>query len=274
MIKRISIILTSFFILLNSFYGKANNRDKHSVLNGMELTSFKYKPFENTIHFHNDSIHRLNFKYADKQRGIKPYIVPAVLVSGGTALHFMTNAKEHFRDFAQDNFPYHGSFDDYAQYAPLVTVYALNALGIKGKNNFGNRTALAFKSILLNKIIVSNLKIWTNVQRPSGDAHSFPSGHTSMAFVAAQFLHKEYGDISPWFSIGGYSCAATVGIMRVAKNAHWISDVIAGAGIGMLSTELIYLTHQYKWDNEHLKKWDIFPFQMGSQKGITMVYRF
>jgi membrane-associated phospholipid phosphatase len=62
--------------------------------------------------------------------------------------------------------------------------------------------------------------------------------------------------------------------MRVAKNAHWISDILAGAGIGMLSTELVYLTHQYKWDNEHIRNLDIFPFHIGRQKGVTLVYTF
>ncbi|HKI90224.1 MAG TPA: phosphatase PAP2 family protein [Draconibacterium sp.] len=278
MIKLVSISFLCFLILLKPFPGRANNRDKKSIFDikneNKTILLFSSERTEKAFYFHNDSIHKLNFRYADRKRGIKPFIAPALLISGGTALHFMTNAKEHFRNFAQDNFAYHGHFDDYAQYAPLATVYALNALGIKGKNNFGNRTALAIKSILLNEFIVSNLKTWTHVQRPSGDARSFPSGHTSFAFAMAQIMHKEYGEISPWFSIGAYSCAATVGILRVAKNAHWISDVVAGAGIGMLSTELVYLTHQYKWDNEHLKQWDIFPFQMGNQKGLTLVYRF
>jgi membrane-associated phospholipid phosphatase len=226
----------------------------------------------NTLH--NDSIHRLNFRYADRRRGLKPYIAPALLISAGTALHFSTSAKENFQDWVQDNFAYSGSIDDYIQYAPVVAVYGLNAFGVKGKNNFGNRTALALKSFLLNDLIVSGLKRWTNETRPNGTPHSFPSGHTSFAFAMAQFMHHEYGDLSVWYSIGAYSCATAVGVMRVAKNAHWISDVVAGAGIGILSTELVYLTHLYKWDCAHIKNFDIFPFKVGKQKGLTMVYNF
>lgn len=224
--------------------------------------------------FHPDSIHRLDFRYKDKKRGIKPFIAPTLLIATGTALHFSTDAKENFQNWAQTNFAYSGSIDDYIQYAPGVAVYALNAFGVKGKNNFGNRTAIVVKSLLLNDLMVSSLKKWVDSERPNGEPHSFPSGHTSTAFALAHFMHKEYGDRSIWYSIGAYSCATTVGIMRVAKNAHWISDVVAGAGFGMLSTELVYLTHQYKWDNEHIKNLDIFPWTSRKQSGLALVYTF
>lgn len=224
--------------------------------------------------FHNDTIHRLNFRYKDRRRGLKPYIAPTLLIATGTVLHFSTEAKENFQDWMRSRFSYSGSADDYLQFAPLASVYVFNAFGVDGKNNFGNRTALAVKSILLNDLIVSNLKRWSGTTRPGGGNHSFPSGHTSFAFAMAHLMHKEFGEKSIWYSVGAYSCAATVGILRVAKNAHWISDVLAGAGFGMLSTELVYLTHQYKWDNEHIRNFDIFPFSARNCKGIALVYTF
>jgi membrane-associated phospholipid phosphatase len=186
----------------------------------------------------------------------------------------MTGAKENFRDFARQNFAYNGRIDDYAQYAPIAAVYSLHAMGIKGENNFGNLTAIFVKSFLLNGIITDRLKYALDEPRPNGGTRSFPSGHTSKAFTLAHIMHKEYGEKSRWYSAGAYSCAAAVGLLRVAKDAHWISDVLSGAGIGILSTELIYLTHQYKWDNEHIKRLDIFPFHSGKQKGICLVYTF
>jgi len=222
----------------------------------------------------NDSIRTLNFRYADKRRGFKPFIAPTILISAGTLLHFPTQTKENFQDWVTQNFPYNGQLADHLRFAPLAAVYSLNLMGIKGKNNFGNRTALALKTLLLLDLTVNSLKTWTDSDRPNGDLRSFPSGHTSIAFAFAHFMHKEFGEISPWYSIGAYSCAATVGVMRIAKNAHWVSDVVAGAGIGILSTELIYLTHLYKWDKEHLRNFDIFPFQIKKQKGLTIVYSF
>jgi len=239
------------------------------IMNSFTLSNSHYQ-----LNFHDDSIHKLNFRYVDRKRGLKPYIAPALLITSGTVLHFSTNTTHNFQNWMQSNFAYSGHVEDYLQYAPLAAVYSLNLLGIKGKNNFGNLTALALKSILLNEFIVSNLKVWTGVQRPNGGMHSFPSGHTSFAFAMAQLIHHEFGEKSIWYSIGAYSCATTVGILRVSKNAHWISDVVAGAGIGMLSTEIVYLTHLYKWDNEHIRNFDIFPFKFGNKKGISLVYNF
>jgi membrane-associated phospholipid phosphatase len=279
-VKSLRLIKLFFFfqfLFCPVFSGTASQRE---ISSGTEPPGGKHFGFFPTEYnkpgdsIRDDSFHRLNFRYPDGKKGLKPWITPALLISGGTALHFMTDTKESVRGFLQENLAYDGRSDDYIQYAPLVTVYALNLCGIKGKNNFGNRTALALKSFLLNDLISWQLKHRINEKRPSGGGHSFPSGHTSRAFAFAHFMHKEYGEVSPWFSIGAYSCAATVGYMRLAKDAHWISDVVMGAGLGILSTELIYLTHQYKWDNEHLKRFDIFPFRLGNQKGITLVYNF
>ena len=270
--QQFSAIFFTIILLLQGGVCFAEDPIKNNISNIEFYKKTESNHLENV--FHNDSIHQFNFRYADKKRGLKPYIAPSLLISTGTALHFMSVTKTNFRDFTQNNFAYDGSFDDYAQYAPLAAVYTFHAFGLKGKNNFGNVTAIAVKSFVLNGLIVDRLKIWTDVERPNGDLRSFPSGHTSKAFTLAHILHKEYGEKSVWFSIGAYSCATSVGLIRVAKNAHWISDVFVGAGIGILSTELIYLTHQYKWDNEHLKNLDIFPFKTGKQKGISLVYTF
>lgn len=223
---------------------------------------------------HDDPLHRFDFRYPDKKRGIRPYIAPFTLLSAGIVIHSVPELKYDFQEWVQSWASYNGSVDDYLQFAPLAGVYALNAAGITGKNNFGNSTAIAIKSILLNDLVVHNLKNWTNTKRPNGESRAFPSGHTSFAFAVAQFMHREFGEKSTWYSVGAYGCATTVGLMRVSKNAHWISDVLAGAGIGMLSTEFIYLTHMYIWDSEHLSRFDIFPFQFGRQKGLSLVINF
>jgi membrane-associated phospholipid phosphatase len=154
------------------------------------------------------------------------------------------------RDEWLPHFRHHA--DDYIQYAPIGAVYALNMIGVKGKNDFANRTALLVKSELLVAAITFPLKKLTAIPRPdSGDPSAFPSGHTAQAFAAATFMAKEYGHISRWYSIGAYTVATGVGVMRVLNNRHWVSDVIAGAGVGILSTNIAYLTHRYKWGHKH-----------------------
>ncbi|WP_372949896.1 phosphatase PAP2 family protein [Mariniphaga sp.] len=271
---KISIVLQFLiFGISNPLFSKPPVSEKVPEKN-LFLNNPLFFSNSNYYRFHEDSIHRLNFRYPDKKRGLKPWIAPILLMSTGTALHFSSETKSNVRNFVEENLSYHGKVDDYLQYAPGAAVYAFNAAGIKGINNFGNSTAIMVKSFLLNGLITDRLKYWINEPRPNGGVRSFPSGHTSKAFMFAHFMHKEFGELSPWYSVGAYSAAATVGYMRVAKSAHWISDVLMGAGIGILSTELVYLTHQYKWDNEHLKRFDIFPFQFQNQKGVTLVYNF
>lgn len=68
---------------------------------------------------------------------------------------------------------------------------------------------------------------------------SFPSGHTSAAFAAATVLSTELSRLHPskrrWFMLGSYGAATLVGLSRMYVNAHWASDVVAGAALGTLS---------------------------------------
>jgi membrane-associated phospholipid phosphatase len=138
--------------------------------------------------------------------------------------------------------------DDYLQFAPIATVVALNIAGVRGRHDPLNQALLVIKSELIMTAIVLPLKKLTRVPRPdTGAPTSFPSGHTAQAFVAATFLHLEYGKDYPLVSILGYTTAAGIGVLRVMNNRHWASDVFAGAGIGILSTNIAYLTHQNRW---------------------------
>jgi membrane-associated phospholipid phosphatase len=88
---------------------------------------------------------------------------------------------------------------------------------------------------------VYTLKKVTHETRPDGsDNLSFPSGHTATAFAAAEFLRQEYKDVSAWYGIGGYAAATFTGFLRIVNNKHWVGDVFAGAGVGVISTRLAY----------------------------------
>lgn len=162
--------------------------------------------------------------------------------------------------------------DNYLQFAPVAFVYTMNALGIKGKNNIWNQTALLIKSELIMIAIVHPLKKYSQVIRPDGSGyHAFPSGHTAQAFLSAEFFRKEYGRQYPLLAAGGYLLATGVGALRILNNRHWISDVMTGAGIGILSVNLAYLSHRYKWP-WHKKKVQLVPTYNGYSAGIYLSY--
>lgn len=144
--------------------------------------------------------------------------------------------------------------DDYLQFSPLVLAYGLDAMGVKSKTDFMNRSVILLKGEVLTIGAVTLLKKATHTQRPDGSAYnSFPSGHTAQAFAAATFLSEEYKDRYQWMPYVSYTIASSVGLLRVANNRHYISDVLVGAGIGYLSMKAAYWTHKYRWGKKSLK---------------------
>ncbi|MDR1500304.1 MAG: phosphatase PAP2 family protein [Tannerellaceae bacterium] len=132
--------------------------------------------------------------------------------------------------------------DDFIQYAPAAAVYGLDWAGVKAKHNFRDRTFVALSSHLIMGASVYVIKHTSGVMRPDNSArNSFPSGHTAVAFTGAHLLFKEYNDVSPWISVAGYGVATATAVMRMVNRRHWLSDVVAGAGIGILSVEAGYL---------------------------------
>lgn len=173
------------------------------------------------------------------------WIVPAAMVTYGFAaleipsLHRWDSRIQTNLRAAHPTF--HTSVDNYLQYSPAFLVYGLNAVGIKGKHNFFDRSAIFFMANLFMGIPVNSLKKITNSKRPDGVGFTaFPSGHTAVSFVGAEFMRREFMDRSPWYGVAGYLLAGTTGTIRMLNNRHWFRDVMAGAGIGILSTELAY----------------------------------
>ena len=132
--------------------------------------------------------------------------------------------------------------DDYTQFFGPVMTVGLKLAGYEGRSDWPRLLASAGMSYALMAVMVNGIKYTAKEMRPDGSsANSWPSGHTATAFVGATLLHKEYGlTRSPWWSVAGYGVATATGVMRVLNNRHWISDVMSGAGIGILSAELGY----------------------------------
>lgn len=165
--------------------------------------------------------------------------------------------------------------DDYLQYSPIISVYALDFLGIKSKNNLKDRSILIASSILVGGTITKVLKYKRLVIRPNGkNKFSFPSGHTTVAFIGAEFMYQEFKDTSIWYGVTAYAVAGVTGVLRIYNDHHWPSDVIAGAGLGILSTKLIYFIYpkiKKAFSNkESLVTTNIVPFFGERQAGIGL----
>jgi undecaprenyl-diphosphatase len=71
---------------------------------------------------------------------------------------------------------------------------------------------------------------WGSIYRNT-DPHSFPSGHAARAFLIAVVG----GALGPtWLGILLWVWAPLVAIARVAMGVHYVSDIVAGALLGMV----------------------------------------
>ncbi|WP_303311544.1 phosphatase PAP2 family protein [Hymenobacter sp. BT730] len=184
---------------------------------------------------------------------MRPLFVPSLLLGAGALMmaerQVLETDEELHEEIREHMARPTTTIDNQLRYLPGVATLGLGLAGVKGRHTPVDQLMLGALTYSINDAVTSHLKKLTHVQRPDGsNYHSFPSQHTSTAFAAATFLHQEYGGRSLWYSIGGYSVAATTGGMRMVKDAHWLSDVLAGAGIGILSTEAAY------WLYPHLQR--------------------
>lgn len=145
-------------------------------------------------------------------------------------------------------FGFSNHVDDYAQFAPIVALYGFELAGMTPRTDWQNRTAILIKGQMLNLGLVYILKTTLKKTRPDGTGFSFPSGHTANAFAGATILSIEYGQNHKWVPYVAYGFASGIGVMRIVNDKHYISDVLFGAGLGILSMKVAYWTHQYRWN--------------------------
>jgi membrane-associated phospholipid phosphatase len=182
----------------------------------------------------------------------------------------------------------------------------LTAYGVVFKNEkLKTTTLLASQSYITSAAIQTVIKFATGRQRPfvyhpdqveaepkfHGPFHStfrdvngkkitssFPSGHTTVAFAAATVFAMEYKD-RPLVPVIAYTSASLIGISRITENKHWVSDVLAGAALGLLSgRQVVNNYHRFAAiRNERIKKKGSLGFSMNYQMGMLlpeMIYTF
>ncbi|RKO72072.1 phosphatase PAP2 family protein [Sphingobacterium puteale] len=174
--------------------------------------------------------------------------------------------------------PSHIKVDNYTQFIPGALVYGLNEIGIKGKHDFKDRSIILATSLLLSTAIVTPTKHLVHEKRPDGsNSLSFPSGHTATAFATAHFMFREYRGHNLWLSFLGYPFAIFTGTYRTFNDKHWVGDVVAGAGIGILSTEFAYWSFpkiSKLFGNKQDNKMIYIPYYQSNQLGFNCILKF
>jgi len=206
----------------------------------------------------------------------KSLIIPTALIGYGVIglenkgiKNFNSEIKKELNGHVNEEF----SVGDMVQYTPALSVYGLNALGIKGKHNLKDRTIILGTAFIIMGTTVFGMKKLTQVNRPDdSNITSFPSGHTATAFMGAEFLYQEYKDVSIWYGVSGYLVASGVAYLRIYNNRHWFTDVVAGAGFGIISTKVAYWMYPFMKRTFFKDKKDrdgiVMPFYNGKEYGI------
>lgn len=193
------------------------------------------------------------FKKEPNKSFLPKTIVPATLILSGVLLTGSQTEKDWQRDVRNKvGNDYHNDIDDYIQYVPYVEIYLGDIVGIKAKNHWFDQTKNIFIGGLVTTVITHSLKRGVGKERPDASSnHSFSSGHTATSFMGATILYHEYKGSSTLFACSGYLFSTSTAGLRVMNNKHWVSDVLAGAGIGILVANLVYYI-------EPLKNWNPF----------------
>ncbi|MEA3351546.1 MAG: phosphatase PAP2 family protein [Chloroflexota bacterium] len=116
-----------------------------------------------------------------------------------------------------------------------------------GSGSWKWRAMILIGATLVTAVLVLGLKFAVRRPRPAGewgdiyrstDPHSFPSGHATRAFMLAAM---SIGLGPAWFAVALIIWAPLVALARVAMGVHYVSDVLAGLGFGVLMGGIMQL---------------------------------
>ncbi len=213
----------------------------------------------------------------------KQLILPGALIAVGTfgvyngAFRKLdTDIKNGMDDLRGDHF-FHA--DDYIQYLPAITYLTFGSIGVKSKHGFKERVAVEATAYIVMAALTNIGKYSFKEKRPDSNArNSFPSGHTATVFTGAELMREEYG-LS--LGIGAYAVATGVAFLRLYNGRHWLNDIIAGAGIGILSARIGYwmlplYQRWFKWNKSSSNIIAVSPIYDHTEHSfsINFAYRF
>ncbi|MCM1109914.1 MAG: phosphatase PAP2 family protein [Clostridium sp.] len=177
---------------------------------------------------------------AQERFRVREYIAPAALIAVG-GFGVSNGWLGRVNREVTDKIGGHGdnAACDILQFLPAAAMLLPDGVWRSACYDWRERACLTVTAALIDEIIVQSTKHIVRSPRPDGsDNHSFPSGHAARAFMGAELLRESCG---LWPGVAGYAVATGVGLWRVAASRHTLTDVIGGAGVGILSVRLAAL---------------------------------
>lgn len=164
------------------------------------------------------------------------FIAPAALIgigAWGVGNGWLKSVNRHIGRSMKWNHP--GALDDVAQFVPAAAVM----LPWSERYDWRQRAIMVVTAEIITEVIVQPTKRLVHAARPDGsDNRSFPSGHAARAFMGAELLRQTHGT---WPGVAGYVFATGVAALRISAGRHYLTDVVGGAGVGILSAQLARL---------------------------------
>lgn len=248
-VLKLSLIVTTVFLT----FSDAQSQEMQNIsiqkynfgFHALENTSsviFKIKPSNTPL------ISKLNVSFTK--------YLPIVLTFYGLVAT-QSNPLKNINDELQEEILEHRPtgrvhVDDYLQYYPALTTFAFKLSGKSSKNNLANSIRIfGVSTLMMGGTVFALKKIMREVRPDGSNTSSFPSGHTATAFANAEFMRQEFKNTSPLWSYSGYLAASATGGLRMYNNKHYFSDVLAGAGIGILSTKAAYYINRKIFSRKH-----------------------
>ncbi len=259
-VKRLVSFLIAFGILTSQFrvYAHEYNNEVSGNLNLPDSVKTVDSPlYEGASRLPENLEYRFN---------AKQLILPGSLIVTGTvgvyngAFKKLNSKVKSEMTHLRGNCYFHA--DDYIQYIPAITYLAFGSIGIKSKHSFKERLVVEATSYLTMAALTHIGKYSFKEKRPDSNArNSFPSGHTATVFTGAELMREEYG---LGLGIAAYSVATGVAFLRLYNGRHWFNDVIAGAGLGILSARIGYwmlplYQRWFKWNNSSSERLLVSP---------------
>ncbi|WP_407488716.1 phosphatase PAP2 family protein [Elizabethkingia anophelis] len=271
--RNYKLVITVFLMLL-SLYSMSQIPDSTKIQNNTDSIRTKLSQSDSLKGIIRDKSYRFTYK---------KLIIPASLITYGV-LTLTSDALEQLnfstKTEVNEHLPKPSTLDNFTQFLPAAMVYGLNLVSIEGKHNLRDRSIILGTSLAITTAIVTPVKHLVKEERPDQSNNlSFPSGHTAIAFATAHFIFREYKDTNFWIAISGYPIAAFTGIYRMVNNKHWLGDIMAGAGVGILSTELAYwlfptISSWLQPKNQKNSVTSLYPFYQEKAFGIGLYKSF